>query len=392
MRVALVVPHIFMHRDILPHVIFSPGEQALSLAGELERIGIDITLCTPGPVDTACKSLTADLSYFESELARRNDTYMDLLRKHPFTFITLARQLQSELLADVFRRANDGEYDLVHIYTNEEEIALPFSRLCIHPVVFTHHDPFNFLVKYKNNFPKYKDLNWLSLSYAQRRGMPDDTNWVGNISHGLSSRLMKPSADPSADYVAYIGRIIEPKGVHLAIAAVQKYNESAQTPIQLRIAGKHYSEVSKDTYWREKIEPELDDPNIIYEGYLDDDEKKQHLLANARALMVPSLFEEPFGMVTLEAFACATPVIALDSGALPEVIESGTTGIIVEKQYREGVLDELATVGLLSNAIEQVTSIKRTACRQAYETKYTITKMAEAHSSVYHQLITSPKD
>lgn len=216
--------------------------------------------------------------------------------------------------------------------------------------------------------------------------MPNDTNWVGNIYHGMSSDNLQPVEEPTDDYLAYIGRIIEPKGVHLAISAVQKYNKSAQTPIRLRIAGKHYSEVSKDTYWREKIEPELDDPNIIYEGYLDNDRQKQHFLANARALMVPSLFEEPFGMVTLEAFACETPVIALDSGALPEVVESGKTGIVVQKQYQGNQLDELATVALLTQAIDEIASIRRSACRDAYETKYTITKMAEAHSEVYRRL------
>ncbi|PID30537.1 hypothetical protein CR973_01855, partial [Candidatus Saccharibacteria bacterium] len=135
--------------------------------------------------------------------------------------MTLARQVQSELIADVFKRANDDEFDLVHIYTNEEEIALPFAALCRKPVVFTHHDPFNFLVKYKNNFPKYKGLRWLSLSHAQRHGMPKDTNWIGNIYHGLDAAGLAPVDAPTNDYIAYMGRIIEPKGVHLAIAAVQ---------------------------------------------------------------------------------------------------------------------------------------------------------------------------
>ncbi|PID30538.1 hypothetical protein CR973_01860 [Candidatus Saccharibacteria bacterium] len=77
-RLALVVPHIFMHRRLLPHVIFSPGEQALALASNLQQHNVDVTLCTPGPVDTTVHNLTASLDYFDAELARRGDSYMDL--------------------------------------------------------------------------------------------------------------------------------------------------------------------------------------------------------------------------------------------------------------------------------------------------------------------------
>lgn len=381
LRVALVVPHIFMHADILPHVIFSPGHLALSLANGLTKEGVEVTLFTPGPVDTKAHNVTADLSLFERELAGRGDSYMDLLRKHPFTFITLARQVQSELLAKAYSRANEGLFDIVHIYTNEEEIALPFASLCTKPVVFTHHDPFNFLVKYKNNFPKYKHLNWLSMSYAQRTGMPEDTNWVGNIYHGLDEPMLSPVENPARDYVAFLGRIIHPKGVHLAIEAVETYNKTAKTPLTLKIAGKHYAEESKDTYWREEIEPRLS-KNIEYVGFIDTPEVKREFLGNAKALLVPSLFNEPFGMVTLEAFACGTPVIALNSGALPEVIEDGKTGFIVDKSD-----DETQIVNGLVKALNDIETIDPHACRAAYESNFTLETMVNEHIKVYSKLV-----
>lgn len=388
-RVALVIPHIFMHRDILPNVIFSPGHLALALASGLQAGGVDVTLFTPGPVDTDVPNITADLSLFDQELAGRGeegDTYMDLLRKHPFTFITLARQVQSELIAKVYAAANADQHDLVHIYTNEEEIAMPFAQLCTKPVVFTHHDPFNFLVKYKNNFPKYKHLNWISLSYAQRFGMPDDTNWVANIYHGLDDPILTPAIQPTRDYVAYLGRIIEPKGVHLAIAAVRQYNKTAKTPSTLKIAGKHYAEESKDSYWKELIEPELGD-DVEYVGFIDSSEQKRDFLGNARALLVPSLFDEPFGMVTLEAFACGTPVIALDSGALPEVIEHGKTGLVIQKSHnKDGKVNDNKAANDIAKAISQIESIDRQACHRAYSDKYANKAMVTQHVSLYERL------
>jgi glycosyltransferase involved in cell wall biosynthesis len=376
MKIGVVVPHIFMHRDILPRVIFSPGHLAIDLVNGLHALDHDVTLLSPGPVDVDCRNLTADLSLFEAELARRGDDYVDLLRKHPMTFVTLARQVQAELIARAYAIANSGEFDIVHIYTNEEEIGYAFAELCHTPVVFTHHDPYNFLIRYKSIMPRYKHLNWISISQAQRRTMPADTNWVGNVYHGLNEPKLTPVVSPSRDYFAYLGRIIQPKGVHLAIAAVRKYNETAATPLKLKIAGKHYAESSKDSYWQTEILPELDDL-VEYVGFIDTPEAKRNFLGNARALLVPSLFDEPFGMVTIEAFACATPVIALDSGALPEVIEDGQTGYIITKS-----LDGSDMILRLAERLQSVDSIDQNACRATFEERFTEQRMITDHEQI----------
>jgi glycosyltransferase involved in cell wall biosynthesis len=392
LKVGIVVPHIFMHRDILPGVIFAPAKLALDLAEGLQGHDATITLFTPGPIDTTTRNITADLSYFEHELSLRGDSYLDLLKKHPFTFVTLARQVQSELIAKAFQMANNGELDIVHVYTNEEDIALPFASLCNKPVVFTHHDPFNFMVKYKNVFPKYAALNWLSMSYAQRSGMPPNTNWVGNIYHGLPTGTFTPNLQPSGGYVAYLGRIIEPKGVHLAIRAIKAYNETAANKLVLKIAGKHYSDHKKDTYWQECVLPEIDDKEIQYLGFIRTAQEKQDFLGNAQALITPSLFEEPFGMVMIEALACATPVIGLDSGAIPEVIDDTQTGFVVHKAMSENaaVLDEVETTNRLVAALQNLPQIDRSNCRQAFESRFTATTMCQQHLAVYRELIQSP--
>jgi len=388
LRVGIVVPHIFMHRDILPNVIFAPAKLALDLSEGLQKEGADVTLFSPGPVDTSVRNITADLSYFEHELAGRGDTYIDLLKKHAFTFITLARQVQSEIIAKAFDMANNDELDIVHIYTNEEDIALPFAKLCNKPVVFTHHDPFNFLVKYKNTFPKYKDLNWISMSLAQRNGMPRDTNWVGNIYHGLEEDLYTPIDNPTNDYVAYLGRIIEPKGVHLAIAAAKRYNQTAKQPLKLKIAGKHYAGHKKDTYWQEKIAPELNDSNIEYVGFIDSPIAKREYLGNAKGLLVPSIFDEPFGMVMIEALACGTPVIGLNSGAIPEVIGDSTTGYVVQKSMSENnELDEPTVVANIAERLAQLDTLSRSACRNAFEARFTAKQMYLSHKAVYEELL-----
>jgi glycosyltransferase involved in cell wall biosynthesis len=317
---------------------------------------------------------------FERELAGRGDDYIDLLKKHPLTFITLARQVQSELIAGAFASANAGELDIVHIYTNEEDIALPFAQFCKVPVVFTHHDPFNFLIRHKNVFPKYKHLNWLSISYAQRAGMPTDTNWIANIYHGVDTTAFKPEFQPIGRNLAFLGRIIEPKGVHVAIEAVKRYNRSASPDKKytLKIAGKHYAGHRKDKYWHEVIEPQIDGQAIEYVGFVQGDKAKREFLAAADALIVPSTFEEPFGMVMIEALACGTPVIGLDSGAIPEVVSERKTGFVVASAN---------AVAGIAEALAELPSIDRRTCRAAFEARFTLERMCAEHIVAYRSLI-----
>jgi glycosyltransferase involved in cell wall biosynthesis len=382
MRIGIVVPHIFMHDTILPDVIFSPGELALQLANSLQELGHEVTLFSPGRVDTKVKNITADLSLFEEELSRRGDTYLSLLKKHPFTFITLARQVQSEVIARVYKMANEDKLDIVHIYTNEEDIALPFEALCSKPVVFTHHDPYNFLVKYKSVFPKYKNLSWISISFAQRSGMPTDTNWVGNVYHGLPKNQYKPVYKTKGNYVVFLGRIIEPKGLHLAIGAVKKHNKSAQVKLDLKIAGKHYADHKKDNYWQQKILPELNDQHIEYLGFIKDTVQKQELIGGATALIIPSTFDEPFGMVMIEALACGTPVIGLNSGAIPEVINEGITGFVITKSD-----SPKKTINGLSVALAKRDRLDRKDCRLEFEKRFTLKRMAQDHAKIYEKLV-----
>ncbi len=405
MNIALVVPHIFMHQQILPDVIFSPGELAFDLAGGLVGRGHQVTLFTPGPVDsylkdTQTQNITADLSLFEQELAARGDTYLDLLKKHPLTYITLARQVQSELVAQAYELANQGQFDLVHVWCNEEEQALVNARFCKVPVVFNHHEPFNFLTRYRAIFPKYPDLNWVSFSYAQREtfGLPvKQVNWVGNVYHGLPENQYRFEPQPQ-DYLLYMGRIIQPKGVHYAIAAARQAGK------KLKIAGKHYAGHSKDKYWQEFVESELDKNQIEYVGFVKELEVKQELIGGAEALLMPSTWWEPFGLVAIEAMACGTPVIGFDRGSLPELVENGTNGWVVEYQAETKIEKNGHLVGKnwqqlqkdkffqqnlekLVDAVNQIKQLSRKNCRQEFVKCFGLDKMGSGYEVVYQDLV-----
>jgi glycosyltransferase involved in cell wall biosynthesis len=153
----------------------------------------------------------------------------------------------------------------------------------------------------------------------------------------------------------------------LAIAAAK------QAGVKLKLAGKHYSG-EKDSYWQEFILPEIDDDQIEYIGFLREHAQLQEFLGNARALIVPSIYNEPFGMVVIEAMACGTPVIGLRSGAIPELIEGGVTGFVVDDEA--GIADAIARIG----------TINRAACRRAFEKRFTLERMCQEHLAVYQNL------
>ncbi len=383
MRIALVVPHIFMQDQLLDQLIFAPAALAISLADGLVAAGHDVTLASPGPVKTKAQNMTTSLAPLEDELKMRGYGTTDLLQKHPMLFVSLARQIQSALIADVYERANRGEFDIVHIYTNEEDIALHFARFCRVPVVFTHHDPFDLYIRYKHVFPVFKDLPFISLSDAQRSSMPADTNWRATVYNALPADLYTADYVTPKKYVAFLGRIIASKGVHLAIKAVLLYNERhPHAPLTLKIAGKHYANNQGDTYWTDVIEPLLQEPYIEYEGFIKSTEQKQAFLGAALGLLVPSTFEEPFGMVTIEALACGTPVIGLSRGASSELIKDRENGYIVD--YAD---DESKIVENLANALEKLDALDRKATRKSFEVRFTIEKMVEKHLEVYEKLV-----
>ncbi|MEI6462789.1 MAG: glycosyltransferase [bacterium] len=367
-----------MHKDIIKDVIFAPGTLAIDLVKGLADKGHEVVFFSPDyPIDNKnVANINANLSFFEEELKLRGYGYIELLNKHPLTFITLARQVQSELVSKAYKMAEDNKLDILHFFTNEEEIALAFAKLSTKPVVFTHHEPFNFLTKYRSQFELYKDLNWISISNSQQKTSTKEMNYVGNVYNGIPQNMYEPNLKNDQKYFTYIGRIIEAKGVHLAIQACIKAG------VELRIAGKHYENLGKDKYWEEKIKPYIDAKRIKYMGYLNTKKTKQELLSNSIALIMPSIWEEPFGMVAIESLACGTPVIGLNSGAIPEIVRQNINGVLVEKDANEENI-----VNGIVKAIKNVENIDRKECRKIFEENFTLQHMVKGYEDIYIGLV-----
>lgn len=205
---------------------------------------------------------------------------------------------------------------------------------------------------------------FIAISEAQKAQAPH-FNWVGTALNGEPIDLYAPRYEPGK-YLAFLGSFIPPKGADVAIEIAKK----AGLPLRM---GAIYYDTYKD-YFESKIKPEIGKNGIEYLGELGE-EGKQDLLSNAKAMLFPIAWDEPFGLVMIESMACATPVIATPRGAVAEVVKHGETGFIA-KDVNEAV-----------EAVKKVDSLDRRAVRKDFEDRFTSRRMAESHLEIFRKLI-----
>jgi glycosyltransferase involved in cell wall biosynthesis len=265
------------------------------------------------------------------------------------------------LLEAVARRAQ--EFDVVHFHIDWLHLPL-IDRLDV-PFLTTLHGrldlrPLQALVK------QFPSAGFVSISEHQRKPLPE-ANWLGTVYHGLPGTSLRSSFEPGA-YLAFLGRLTAEKGPEAAMRIARKAN------MPLRIAAKLPR--AERAYFRERLEPLIDGDLIQLVGEVDD-QKKQGFLGNAKALLFPIDWPEPFGLVMIEAMASGTPVIAYRSGSVPEIIDDGVTGFIVD--------DEDAAV----EAIGRLGELERRDVRARFEQRFTARRMAEDYIRCYERLVRS---
>jgi glycosyltransferase involved in cell wall biosynthesis len=212
-------------------------------------------------------------------------------------------------------------------------------------------------------FNTFSSLPVISISNAQRRPVPQ-AGWVRTVYHGLPADLLTPQA-ATPSYLAFLGRISPEKRVDRAIRIAERCG------LPIKIAAK-VDKVDQD-YFDEQIKPLMSLPFVEYIGEIADAQKPE-FLSGAIALLTPIDWPEPFGLVMIEAMACGTPVIAFNRGSVPEVIDEGVTGFVVE--------DETSAVA----AVSQLANLSREGVRQRFEERFTARRMATDYLAIYREL------
>jgi glycosyltransferase involved in cell wall biosynthesis len=213
-------------------------------------------------------------------------------------------------------------------------------------------------------FELFDDVPIVSISDAQRRPLPH-ANYVATVPHGLPERMLLPGFG-SGGYLAFLGRIAPEKAPDAAIRI------AALSGLPLKIAAK--IDNADKQYYEDRIAPLLGASHVEFVGEIGESDKAE-FLGNAAALLFPIVWPEPFGLVMIEAMACGTPVIAYPNGSVPEIIEDGVTGFIVDGEQAA------------AKAVSMLRRLNRLQIRQAFERRFTARRMAEEYVKVYQHVV-----
>jgi len=339
MRIAQVAPLI----ESVPPKHYGGTERIVSyLTEELVRAGHEVTLFASGDSVTNARLIAP----FRRSV-RKNERCKD----------PMAREVI--LIDHVVEHAR--EFDVIHFHTGYLHFAV--SRHLPVPHVTTLHGRLDMLDLVRV-FDRFRDVPVISISDSQREPVPW-ANWQATIYHGLPNDLFRFYPD-RGDYLAFLGRISPEKRADRAIEIAKRID------MPLKIAAK--VDRADRRYFKRVVEPLLNDPHVEWVGEISDQHKNE-FLGNAYALLFPIDWPEPFGLVMIEAMACGTPVIAYESGSVPEVMEDGITGFVVREP------------GEAAEAIGRVTDLSRARCREVFETRFTATRMADDYMEVYEQMV-----
>lgn len=338
MRIAQVPPLI----ESVPPKGYGGTERVVHfLTEELVRLGHEVTLFASGDSRT---SATLEPC---APTALREAGIIDYVPHH---YVQLER---------VFDQIDD--FDIVHFHV--DYLHYPWSSRYGQPHVTTLHGRLD-LPELPPLYQRYPDMPVVSISDAQRAPLPW-LNWQATILHGMPPELYQ-STETDAGYLAFLGRVSPEKGLVQAIAIA----EAAQ--MELRIAAK--VDRPDQAYFEEVIQPLLSRPGIEFIGEIEE-EQKNAFLGGARALLFPIDWDEPFGMVMMEAMACGTPVIAYPRGSVPEVLNQGVTGYIV------------TDVPSAVQAVEAAAGFNRRRCRQVFEERFSARRMAQEYLACYERIL-----
>ena len=262
-----------------------------------------------------------------------------------------------------FLAAEAGEFDIIHSHAGVEGLVLAASSRT--PVVATMHNPFVPMTQ-----PVWDAYPWWhhAVSAASARTFPE-RGALAPILHGIDVASFTPRPDGGDGYLLFLGRFSPAKGADRAIEAARRAGR------RLILAGK--IDPADADHVRDVIEPAIDGELIRYVGEADPDMKRS-LLAGADALLFPIEWNEPFGLVMVEAMASATPVIGFDRASVPEVIEDGRTGFVVADV--DGMVDAIGRLG----------EIDRRTCRAVAEERFTVRRMVDDVEAMYRRVLNGP--
>jgi len=338
MKIAQIAPLV----ESVPPSLYGGTERVVSwLTEELVRQGHDVTLFASGDSVTSARL---------EPIVPRALRLQGINNCLPCNIIMLDR---------VARRQR--EFDVLHFHI--DFFHYPMFRSMARRTLTTLHGRQD-LPELPDIYRAFPHMPLVSISDHQRKPVPP-VNWRGTVPHGLPQDLYRLGPGDGG-YLAFLGRICPDKGILPAIEIARLVG------MTLKVAAK--VDPADQDYFLKEVKPVLDaSPHVEFIGEIDDS-RKQEFLGRAKALLFPISWPEPFGLVMIESMACGTPVIAFNSGAVPEVMADGINGFVVD------------TVEEAAAAVSRLDLLPRRVIRACFEKRFTVQAMARAYVKIYENL------
>jgi glycosyltransferase involved in cell wall biosynthesis len=329
--------------------------------------GHEVTLFAPGDARTSAKHV----SFLPKSLLAADETWQAHLKAY-YHFHQTVEYLK------------EHNFDVVHTHLSSaaDLYLFPLLASLATPHVTTLHSPFPFDAAPGSRLGPTDEyyMQWISvvpmvaISEKAQAEAPEGLDFVGVVHHGLRMNDFHPARKRRANFFVWLGRFAREKGAHLAIEAAKR----AEVPIVLAGTIDRYRQESV-RYFHQLIEPQIDGEQVRYLGPVNL-KQKLNLLSRARGFLNPIEWEEPFGMVMIEAMALGCPVISFERGAAPELVVDGETGFLVQS------VDEMV------QAIPRIDEIDREATRSYVERNFSAHVMAKHYTQVYAKVIATRKN
>jgi len=343
MKIAQIAPLM----ESVPPRLYGGTERIVSyLTEELVRLGHEVTLFASGDSVTSAELVPC------VPMALRLDRNV----RDPIPYYMLMLDRVRELADD---------FDLLHFHI--DQFHFPLFRPMADRTVTTLHGRQDF-PDLKSLYVGFAELPLVSISNHQRAPIAK-CNFVATIYHGIPATQHAPVFNPRGGYVAFLGRISPEKRPDRAIAIARALG------IPLKIAAK--VDKADEAYFRERIAPLLGEPGVEYVGEINERQKSE-FLGQALALLFPIDWPEPFGLAMIEAMACGTPVLAFRQGSVPEIVDEGVTGAIVDN------MEEAVRM------LPKVLTLNRNTVRRRFEQRFTANRMAQDYLRLYGSLLDKP--
>lgn len=370
MKIGILLPSIYASLTLFPDKIFAPRELCIDLANGLVDRGHEVTVYSVPDFPSRATVISEPLDHIKKPLPYSKFRDMEEEKRMDLEKEFAKHDYELRLISRCFADAKNGKLDVIHVYLDASTFAAHYLNDSAGsvPVVYTLHDPLppEGTFEYEQ-FQRFSTHKYVSISNSFRQSTLS-LNFVDTVYHGIDVATYPFNQNPD-DYFLFLGRLVPDKGLKSALTATINSGNKL-------VVSTNFPKPGERNIYYDSLAKDVQNPLVTNIGVVDKSQRID-LYRRAKALLFPIEWEEPFGIVLIEAMACGTPVIAYNRGSVPEIVNDGITGFIVQDNSVDG----------LKTAMKKIDEIDRKNCRALVSDHFSVSQMVEGYETVYKKIL-----